>query len=150
MDGSGAARCVSANPCAGKTCEHGCVHGLCLQGPEARGQDADGDGFGILSDCDDANADANPDQTEIMGNGVDDDCDGFTDAEAPGPGGGEGGSTVIIGTGGTPGGSDDPGDSDGEGEDDGGCGCRATGGGDATVLGLLGAVLALVVARRRR
>ncbi|MDP2307674.1 MAG: MopE-related protein [Pseudomonadota bacterium] len=59
--------------------------------------DADGDGFGAASsicgcasdglyvadnanDCDDASAATNPDATELAGNGIDDDCDGRTDA----------------------------------------------------------------------
>jgi len=36
--------------------------------------DQDGDGFGIAEDCDDNNANINPDQTEEVYNGLDDDC----------------------------------------------------------------------------
>jgi MYXO-CTERM domain-containing protein len=61
--------------------------------------DSDGDGFGDpdtvgqrcdatvtwiadASDCDDTRADVNPSRTEVAGNGIDDDCDGWS---APGP-----------------------------------------------------------------
>lgn len=42
--------------------------------------DDDGDGYyADEDDCDDTNADVNPDADEVPGNGVDDDCDGQTD-----------------------------------------------------------------------
>ena len=40
--------------------------------------DNDGDGFFSDADCDDANADVNPGQSEIPYNGLDDDCDAMT------------------------------------------------------------------------
>jgi hypothetical protein len=41
--------------------------------------DADGDGFTVLDDCDDSDADVNPGVPEICGNNIDDDCDGALD-----------------------------------------------------------------------
>jgi hypothetical protein len=43
--------------------------------------DADGDGFAVDVDCDDSNADVNPDADEVC-NGVDDDCDTEVDEDA--------------------------------------------------------------------
>ena len=40
--------------------------------------DADNDGFNSLEDCDDNNAEVNPDQEEVVYNGLDDDCDPTT------------------------------------------------------------------------
>jgi len=40
--------------------------------------DADGDGYSSGCDCDETNPDVNPGQTEIPGNGLDDDCDPST------------------------------------------------------------------------
>jgi hypothetical protein len=44
--------------------------------------DADGDGYAACEDCDDTDADVSPDATETC-NGIDDDCDGYTDTTAP-------------------------------------------------------------------
>ena len=43
--------------------------------------DADSDGFVAADDCDDANAEVNPDATEVC-NGVDDDCNDVVDDDA--------------------------------------------------------------------
>ena len=42
--------------------------------------DADGDGFAATEDCDDTDASVNPGPTEVC-DGVDNDCDGLTDAD---------------------------------------------------------------------
>ncbi len=44
-------------------------------------QDKDGDGFTEDEDCDDTNPDVNPGATEILGNGIDDDCNPGTPDE---------------------------------------------------------------------
>jgi hypothetical protein len=41
--------------------------------------DADGDGFPSFIDCDDTDSTINPGATEIMGDGIDNDCDGLVD-----------------------------------------------------------------------
>lgn len=41
-------------------------------------QDLDGDGFNETVDCDDGNPEVNPGETEIPGNGLDDDCNAVT------------------------------------------------------------------------
>ena len=46
--------------------------------------DADGDGYDASVDCDDSNADINPDATEVCdADDVDEDCDGFADDADP-------------------------------------------------------------------
>jgi hypothetical protein len=45
--------------------------------------DADGDGAAWCNDCDDGNAAVHPGATEICGNGIDDDCNGFVDDGCP-------------------------------------------------------------------
>jgi hypothetical protein len=71
--------CLDENPCGRLSCIHGCVRGRCLQGPGARGPDADRDGFGDLADCDDHAPLASPAHAERCGNATDDDCDGRVD-----------------------------------------------------------------------
>ncbi|MFN7144541.1 MAG: putative metal-binding motif-containing protein, partial [Myxococcota bacterium] len=43
--------------------------------------DADGDGYAVEVDCDDAHATVHPDADEVC-DGVDNDCDGTTDVDA--------------------------------------------------------------------
>jgi len=49
---------------------------IALLEPRLEPVDADGDGFSVVSDCDDTNPEAHPGATERCGNGVDEDCDG--------------------------------------------------------------------------
>jgi hypothetical protein len=87
------------NPGATEVCGGGDddCDGLADEGSNIYYVDADGDGFGTSStissvcevapngyagvpgDCDDTDANVNPDEEEICGNLKDDDCDGFTD-----------------------------------------------------------------------
>lgn len=46
--------------------------------------DADGDGFGQACDCDDTNSQINLAATEICGNNIDDNCNGFVDEDCGG------------------------------------------------------------------
>jgi len=41
--------------------------------------DGDGDGSGPPCDCDDANPLRSPDLPEVLGDGIDNDCDGYID-----------------------------------------------------------------------
>ncbi len=52
-------------------------------GPDDIVVDADNDGYGSASDCDDFDPTVNPGATEVCG-GRDDDCDGLTDDDDPG------------------------------------------------------------------
>ena len=57
--------------------------------------DADGDGYSDPTDCDDGDAAINPSATEIVGNNVDEDCDGLYDRYQDSDGDTYG-STVVI------------------------------------------------------
>ncbi len=90
--------------------------------------DADGDGFDVSSDCDDADPSVYPGATEVC-NGVDDDCDGVIDEDE------------VCDTG-TPT-TGDTGDTGTEDKDEGGGGCSSAGAGASYAamlwpLGLLG------------
>ena len=158
LGGDGKAQCIDYNPCDNISCEHGCAFGLCLQGPTANGPDFDKDGYPNIADCNDLDASVNPGATEIPGNGVDDDCDGYIDDEQPGNGAGGGTGTPDAGffggapgVGGANGSGGNPGADDGEASgDDSGCGCRAAGGTESTALGVLLALAAAAGVRRRR
>ncbi len=74
----------------GDCCDDICDTDVCYEDlPSQCGcTDEDGDGFGagpecLGADCDDSNADINPDSAEICGNGIDDDCAGDGDEECP-------------------------------------------------------------------
>ena len=140
MDGT----CLDANPCESVTCEHGCVNGRCLQNRNARGPDADGDGYSNLADCDDDDPDVNPARREVCSNGVDDNCDGFIDEMPCGDGSTDtdgGTSAGVDGSAGGPGGS---------GDSDGGC-CAIAGSSRPATLPLLWSMLmVLALVRRRR
>jgi hypothetical protein len=77
-------------------CIDGCPNDPALQAPVVWYQDLDGDGYGNLAvtllacsqppgyvsdstDCDDTNANVNPGQAEVCGNGIDDNCNGIQD-----------------------------------------------------------------------
>ncbi|MBZ0117970.1 MAG: putative metal-binding motif-containing protein, partial [Sandaracinaceae bacterium] len=78
--------CNDADPCTTDRCDEG-MRGVCVSST----RDADGDGFGDVAcpeaggvpatDCNDGNADANPDAVEVC-NGTDDDCNGTCDEPA--------------------------------------------------------------------
>ena len=58
----------------------GCSDGIQAGRTLTDSEDADGDGFSVEEDCDDADAAINPAALEVC-NGVDDNCDGRTDAD---------------------------------------------------------------------
>jgi len=113
--------------------------------------DADGDGFTSDEDCDDDDPHTYPGGIELCDDGIDNDCDGATDAQ----------DTDCGGTGDDDTGDDDDDDDDVIGDDDSagpagdddgasGCGCRtATGQGAVTATGGL-LLLGLLLARRLR
>ncbi|MCB9758571.1 MAG: putative metal-binding motif-containing protein [Alphaproteobacteria bacterium] len=47
------------------------------------GVDADGDGFFLEDDCNDADATINPDATEVCDDAIDNDCDELVDGDDP-------------------------------------------------------------------
>ncbi|MHC4064708.1 MAG: MopE-related protein, partial [Planctomycetota bacterium] len=51
----------------------------CPNDPNPEQEDFDTDGFGAACDCDDTNPNANPGTPEVCANGIDDDCDGGAD-----------------------------------------------------------------------
>ena len=65
-------------------------------GPLAPIYDLDGDGYDTLSDCDDDNPQANPGAAEIVGNEVDDDCDGSEDCYVDSDGDGYGSLLLVA------------------------------------------------------
>ena len=142
LNASGDAECVDENPCANVACEYGCVFGLCLQGPDAHGEDGDGDGYVDVADCDDSHDKVSPAQVEDCDNGIDDDCDGFIDCDGGGSIESPGEQPVASGDGSTAGGSGD----------DAGCGCRVVGKRVAAPTAIFVAGLAALAAigRRRR
>ena len=80
----------------------GCSTGHCADGHCAwRPVDGDQDGTARCEgDCDDARPDVHPGQTEVCGNGVDDDCNGATDGDDPACQGGSCGRELTIRDGG--------------------------------------------------
>jgi hypothetical protein len=78
--------CVGEADAAAPICSDiGCVEGyVCQEGPLCRDprEDQDGDGAPSQLDCDDGNADRYPGNLEIC-DGVDNDCDGEADDDAP-------------------------------------------------------------------
>jgi hypothetical protein len=119
--------------------------------------DADGDGFNEDEECDDDNPDVNPGETDIPGDGIDQDCDG-ADAVEQGTldtGGGDTGATdTTVDPGGAPAegapsnrtGQRDP-SLEGGSDAVAGCGCGSAGG---RGMGLLLAAAALAARRRSR
>ncbi len=137
------AQCVDYNPCLNMHCEHGCLYGLCLQGPGAFGDDEDGDGYTNLADCNDHNDEAFPGASEDCDNGIDDDCNGLIDDCGPGTsfggdGPGAGSSTTGAGANGA--------NPDSEGS----CACTVVGGPRDAAFGLALLGFGFAVTRLRR
>mgnify|MGYP002629489266 CR=1 FL=1 len=117
-------------------------------------QDFDADGYlACDDDCDDANADSNPEGVEDCDDGLDNDCDGRTDANDDDCQGddddtGHGDDDDDTGHG-----DDDAGDDDsgaGGDDDDAGCDCQSDlGGADGTGLALI-LLMGLALPLRRR
>ena len=66
-------------------------------GPDNNIEDADGDGFASVVDCDDTNAAINPGATEVLDDGIDQDCDGLDLVAADVDVDGDGHETTAIG-----------------------------------------------------
>ncbi|MBX5480552.1 MAG: hypothetical protein IRZ16_01700 [Myxococcaceae bacterium] len=120
--------------------------------------DADGDGFGTgdpittcpqppgttvdPADCDDSNANVNPDVMEVCGDTVDDNCNGsLTDGCDSAT---DAGTTADGGNGGG------PGNNGGDSPEPGGCGCRAGSGSSSAFISFGVAALVLFLTRRRQ
>lgn len=102
--------------------------------------DGDGDGFGDA--CDNCPGDANPGQEDGDADGSGDACDPCPDDPTCGAGGAGGGGPGTGGSGAKAAGAAAAGD-------DGGCGCRAAGGDARSLTGLLAALVAIALLRRR-
>lgn len=61
-------------------------------------RDTDGDGFNAVEDCNDMNAAIKPGATDIVGNGIDEDCSG-ADTPVPTKPGGTSGADILSGDG---------------------------------------------------
>ena len=68
-------------------------------GPRAPIYDLDGDGYDTLEDCDDDNPLANPGMVEIVGNEIDDDCDGLEECYTDADGDGFGSANRVVSVG---------------------------------------------------
>ncbi len=66
-------------------------------GPDNDIEDADGDGFANVVDCDDADASINPGATEVVDDGIDQDCDGIDLTAADLDLDGDGYQTTAVG-----------------------------------------------------
>ncbi|MGM0556817.1 MAG: S1 family peptidase [Myxococcota bacterium] len=117
--------------------------------------DADGDGFCEDVDCDDADADVNPDATEVCDDGIDNDCNGLVDDEDPacqssGDAGPDAGAdTGMQADAGSDAGSDTGGTDDDPAGSEGGCNCNS-GGPTAPAAPALVVLVGLLALRRWR